>query len=395
MFSLNNNKIIISCFFFILAIFSSISSESFAQNQVKIESEKNIEKTISNDHEENIHFSHKVLKVGLIEWKPFVFKKKGETKWTGIIVELWEEIAKISNIEFEYIPTPSFNKTVTGTANGNYDIGIGSISVTPEREKIIDYTNPVFIDRLAIGMKNKKADFLKSSLKRMAYILFIIGVFGGVVMFIASAALWYFERKKSEEMEGVNGFGLSLWVTFACFLRDLLYSPKSIISRLIICFWLIFSTAFMIILTSTTTSILTHSLTLGSLDFKKSGDLAGKSLTVEDGTTYVELARRFTNKVKPMKSNDLAVKHIEKGLADGVLSTHTTLYYHLKENPSSPIKISSFYPKLDSYAFVIPRKSYALQEAVNQAILKIQKSKFALKTCIKYLGEDSSFGCDL
>ncbi len=72
------------------------------------------------------HASSKVLKIGLLEISPFVFKKTN--KFEGLSVKFWEEIAKRNKWEFKY--TKSY-KSIEAVFNGSqYYARFANIEVT-------------------------------------------------------------------------------------------------------------------------------------------------------------------------------------------------------------------------------------------------------------------------
>ena len=64
----------------------------------------------------------------------------GDTNYTGFDIELWEEIADELRMEFTYHETDLkgiFNDLVEGRA----DVAFSCITITNEREKIVDFSH--------------------------------------------------------------------------------------------------------------------------------------------------------------------------------------------------------------------------------------------------------------
>ncbi len=76
-----------------------------------------------------------------IAYPPFEFNKNGEP--TGFDIDLMNEIAKRANLEVEY-ENVRFDSIIQGLGNNQYDAAISAMTITPEREERIDFSEPYF-----------------------------------------------------------------------------------------------------------------------------------------------------------------------------------------------------------------------------------------------------------
>lgn len=76
-----------------------------------------------------------------IAYPPFEFNKGGEP--TGFDIDLMNEIAKRANLEVEY-QNVRFDSIIQGLGNNLYDAAISAMTITPEREEQIDFSEPYF-----------------------------------------------------------------------------------------------------------------------------------------------------------------------------------------------------------------------------------------------------------
>ena len=74
--------------------------------------------------------------------EPFVFKQ-GDT-YSGFSIELWEELARRLNLQYDWVYVNTVNDQLAAVQNGSADVAIAGISMTPEREEIIDFSHPYF-----------------------------------------------------------------------------------------------------------------------------------------------------------------------------------------------------------------------------------------------------------
>src|SRR5262249_29466932 len=101
----------------------------------------------------NPALGHTRLVVGLTQSPPFSMRGE-DGSWSGISVQLWQWIAADLGVETEFRET-----TVTGLfddlAPGRpLDVSIGALTITPEREDRVDFTQPFFFSGLGVAVKN-------------------------------------------------------------------------------------------------------------------------------------------------------------------------------------------------------------------------------------------------
>jgi ABC-type amino acid transport substrate-binding protein len=85
-----------------------------------------------------------------IPYPPFEQGKEGN--YTGFDVELLEAVGKSIGREVEFQDT-SFDTIFLDLARGNFDVAASAATITDEREKTVDFTNPYYISEQAILVK--------------------------------------------------------------------------------------------------------------------------------------------------------------------------------------------------------------------------------------------------
>ena len=76
-----------------------------------------------------------------IAYPPFEFERDGEP--VGFDIDLLNEVGKRAGFTPEY-QNVTFDGIIGGLANGQYDAAISSMTITPDREKRIDFSEPYF-----------------------------------------------------------------------------------------------------------------------------------------------------------------------------------------------------------------------------------------------------------
>jgi ABC-type amino acid transport substrate-binding protein len=85
-----------------------------------------------------------------IPYPPFEQGKEGN--YTGFDVELLEAVGESIDREVEFQDT-SFDTIFLDLARGNFDVAASAATITDEREKTVDFTNPYYISEQAILVK--------------------------------------------------------------------------------------------------------------------------------------------------------------------------------------------------------------------------------------------------
>jgi len=82
---------------------------------------------------------------------PFSFKQGN--RYTGFDVEMWDAIAKTQNLRYRLQPM-DFNGILPGLQTRNIDAAIAGITIRPDRQKVIDFSDPYYESGLAILVRN-------------------------------------------------------------------------------------------------------------------------------------------------------------------------------------------------------------------------------------------------
>src|SRR5918996_1710021 len=81
--------------------------------------------------------------------------KSGE--YEGFDIDVATEIAKRLGVEIQW-ETPSWDVITAGNWNGRWDISVGSMTVTPERAKVLDFTPPYYYTPAAVAVHKDNTD---------------------------------------------------------------------------------------------------------------------------------------------------------------------------------------------------------------------------------------------
>lgn len=152
------------------------------------------------------------LKIAVYDAAPFGFiDNYGNYK--GLMVELWEDIAKDLGWTYTYELT-DMNGLLQGLQTRQYDIGLGAISITPNREALVDFTQAVNPSGTGIAVSSERA---RSSfhLYWRPILISLLRLIGTLllVLILSGTIVWLVERKHEHTPSDrdIRGFADGLW----------------------------------------------------------------------------------------------------------------------------------------------------------------------------------------
>jgi polar amino acid transport system substrate-binding protein len=77
--------------------------------------------------------------------------------YKGFDIDVTQEIAKRLGVEVQYV-TPSFDAITAGGWGGRWDLAVGSITITPERQKGLLFTTPYYYTPASIAVHETNTD---------------------------------------------------------------------------------------------------------------------------------------------------------------------------------------------------------------------------------------------
>src|SRR5919204_6505387 len=87
-------------------------------------------------------------------------KKTG--KWEGFDIDVATEIARRLGVKVEW-KTPAWDTITAGHWNGRWDVSVGSMTVTPERAKVLYFTPAYYYTPAGLARYKKKTSYTQPS----------------------------------------------------------------------------------------------------------------------------------------------------------------------------------------------------------------------------------------
>jgi ABC-type amino acid transport substrate-binding protein len=101
-------------------------------------------------------FPDRELMVGTKIAPPFAMKAP-DGSWSGISIDLWKEIADHLGLKYHFVEEPTVQSLIAATAHGNFGLSVAAITITAEREQVVDFSQPFYDIGLGIAVSTGDA----------------------------------------------------------------------------------------------------------------------------------------------------------------------------------------------------------------------------------------------
>ncbi|HVF85185.1 MAG TPA: transporter substrate-binding domain-containing protein, partial [Abditibacteriaceae bacterium] len=135
------------------------------------------------------------LRVATRDVPPFVFQQRGQR--VGFSVDLWNAIAQDLKLKSKMQTNNSVRDLLAQIESGQADIGISAISITSQRERNFDFSQPMFDSGLQILVRQQKtgnASLVEGLLSVFTPALWRLLAFVLIIVLIPAHLVWLFER---------------------------------------------------------------------------------------------------------------------------------------------------------------------------------------------------------
>jgi ABC-type amino acid transport substrate-binding protein len=309
------------------------------------------------------------LRVGVKSVPPFAMPD-GEGGWTGISVELWQRIAGQLGWQTTWATMDSPRAQVEGLAAGSIDVAVGALSMTPEREALIDFSHPFYSTDLAIATPMQKGSWV-GVVKQLLSPAFLSAVGGLVLLLLAvGALLWLVEHKRNPGQFGGSvpeGIGSGFWWS-AVTMTTVGYGDKAPVTatgRVLATIWMFFS----IITISGFTAAIASSITVNQLSTAVRGvnDLDRVRCVAVEGSTGEQFLRKRGIRIRLVATPAEGLALLKNGAADALVYDEPVLRYLLKD-ATHGIEILPQSIERQYYAFGM-RPGFSQHEILNRTLL--------------------------
>ncbi len=321
------------------------------------------------------NYSGQLVRIGTIERLPFSIKR--EDAWGGFSIELWEAIAAELNIETEYVEFTQFSSMIAAIETGMTDGAVANISVTEERERVLDFSLPIFDAGITVltPVAGGAGDVFSVLFSR-ELMIWIGGAL--VILFLAANLIWLTERAvgghEAFTQRGYRaGVGRGLWWAMNVLTQSSfeVASPQTRLGRFvgvaIVVFGLFVVSAFV--------AQITASLTVRGLTSTVSDISDLKSRRV--GTTAASTSARFLDEngvgYRPYPTIEDMFAALEDDSVDVVVHDGPVLAYFARTQGAGRYQLPARAFKKEQYGMAL-KESSPLREDVNRSLLRMREN---------------------
>jgi polar amino acid transport system substrate-binding protein len=305
---------------------------------------------------------------------PFVTEENGELG--GFSIELWQKIAQELGIKSDFKKADDIGGLLNLVKSKTADIGVAAISVTSQREKDFDFSQPIFESGLQILVRNQGQ---QSSFRRILGSIFNPTVFQllglmVVILLIPAHIVWFVERHHSggflENSNYFPGIFKACWWAAATLATQAEEMPKGALGRMMAVVWMFISVVFIAYFTATVTT----SLTVEQLqsNIKGLGDLTDKKVATIAGSTSATYLKQQRLDTKEFKKIDQTYEALNNGEVDAVIYDAPILLYYAAHDGKGKVQVVGSIFRKEGYAIAVPNGS-PYRKPINNALLSLQE----------------------
>lgn len=325
-----------------------------------------------------------VYKVGVKISPPFIYQDT-DGKFRGVSVDLLNQLNDQLKGRIEY-EQYELDQLLSAIENKEVDFSINPITVTESRLRILDFSQPYFIGRLAVIASTKSKNKILAFVQNLFSFQFLNAVLLlFLVIFIFGSIIWYFERNHNDDFEN-NSKGLFSGIWFSAVTMTTVgygdKAPKTTKGRVVALIWMFTA----IIIISGFTASIAASLTVENLEsgIESFEYLQRKKVgTIEYSSSQIYLEQHGVNTMA-FSSLEEGVNAVQKKKIDAFVYDESILKFTLKEGSfSSELAILPFTFDTQYYGFAFPRGS-ELVSKINPLLIRTIDSREWETTLIKY-----------
>ena len=308
------------------------------------------------------------IKIAVKEFPPLVFKD-----FKGFCIDVADIISEKNNLDPEFVMFNSVPGLLGAVESGDCDMGFAGITITPEREKRVDFSQPFFESGLMIAVRNETLSQITSIGNAVLRVIGLSIVLFFVGLTVVAHLVWWIERD-DEDPQGfptayAKGIMDAYWWAVVT-MSTVGYGdkrPKKFGGRAIAAVWMFIGIIWFAGLTATLSSALTvDRITHGEITDLT--DLYGKKVAVIEDTTSEDFLRYHNVKIVLVNSFDELLANLKDGRSDAIVYDAPPLMYAAKLDPTIKVVGSMFADQ--RYGIVFPNTGgEALKELFDIGIM--------------------------
>ncbi|MET2825535.1 transporter substrate-binding domain-containing protein [Mesorhizobium shangrilense] len=330
----------------------------------------------------------KEIAVGIKEAPPFAFKLQ-DGSWSGLSIDLWQKIAGRLDLRYHYVEVPTVREQIDGVASGKFDVATAAITVTADREKTVDFTQPFFSTGLGIATPLNNQPTWRPVVRALTSFGFLQAVLALIVISVVVGVLiWLFERRHNEDFGGGAAKGLfsSMWWSTVAATQASTgdFGPRTVPGRVLAALWMMGSIIAIAVFTAGVTSVLTVTQMEGLVQGESDLGMVRVG-NVENSSTVAYLDSTHINHQGFASVQD-GLAALRAGKIDALVHDKPLLGWLVRQNYASNLQVLDATFDQQQYAMAVPLGS-PLRKPLDVALLQTVESDWWKQAVFQYLGE--------
>ena len=306
---------------------------------------------------------------------PFV--EKQSDKLTGFSIDLWEQIAQQMGVKTSYDVQESVPSLLSAVKNNKADIAVAAISITSDRDKQFDFSQPIFESGLQILVRDSQQKRDPLSSVRSIFTPALLQLMGVMLLLLLIPAhvIWFSERKHPSSMlddhKYFPGIFHAAWWAVSTLATQADQMPRSAVGRIVAVIWMFTGVGFVAYFTAALTTQQTVDQLQGNI--QSINDLAGKRVATATGSTSADFLRKRGISVSEVPHIEDAYKLLDADSVDAVVYDAPVLLYYAAHDGKGHAHVVGTIFRKENYGILMPQNS-PYRKPINQALLKLREN---------------------
>jgi len=312
------------------------------------------------------------LRVSTVTRPPFSMAQNGVE--TGFSVELWQALMNDMHRDSETLRVDRFSTMLDMVETGAADAAIANISITADRERRFDFSQPIFESGLQIMIPSDRSNGTSIVSALFSYDLLVAIALSFAVLFTGGMLMWWFERDHETyfKMPAHKAAFPAFWWALNLVVNGGFEErvPRSVFGRLFGVL-LVVSSLFIV---SLVVARITATLTIAEIQSSVGSinDLYGKSVGTTSGSTASAYLDQRELRHKGYDDLETLLDAFENGALDAVVFDAPILAYYANTNGQDTAQIVGPVFLRENYGIILPPNS-PLAEPINQSLLRLRE----------------------
>jgi len=334
--------------------------------------------------------SDRQLIVGTRVAPPFAMKNQ-DGAWEGISIDLWRHVAERLHLRYRIEERESVQDLLDAVASGQVDAAAAALTVTADRRKLMEFTQPFFETGLGVAVPRSGIVAWLPVLRTFQSVRFLQAVLALLsIALLVGLLIWIFERRENEHYGGgaLRGFVAGAWWSAIAMTQGgaAQHGPQSTPGRALAVVWMIVSVVAIWVFIAGMTAALTAARLQGVV--RGINDLRAMRVGAVADTSTVDFLIEQQIEFRPFRTAAEGLHAVESGQIDAFVYDRPLLAWMLQQD----------FPRLDltpatfdnqNYAIALPLNS-GIREELDVEILETLSSPWWRETRFRYLGRNAA-----